>query len=146
MRRGFFRRWLVRGFRLSLVVGVAAAAWQSWTVFSHYTDEQRDWANVRLLYECAARLKDDVLKAQVTTFDTVNVKGLCSFDGEDHWVSLSEIADVRNGVMKFETTSKPFYEGITTAAAVLGFLSTMFATVALLSVIRLMQWVWGRAS
>ena len=133
-------------FSVSLVVGIVTAAWQSWTVFSHYNAEQQSWAETRLLYECAARLKDDVLEEQVTEFGTVNVKGLCSFDGEDHWVKLSEIADVRNGVMKFETVSKPFSKERTASAAIFGFLSTMSATMALIGAIRVVQWVWGRAA
>jgi hypothetical protein len=141
-----FRLWLGRGFRLSLVVGIVAAAWQSWTVFYHYDEERQGWVETRLLYECASRLKDDDLKRRVTEFGTVNVKGLCAFDGENHWVSLSEVTDVRNGVMKFETISEPFNKVRTISAGIFGFLGTMFATLAILSGIRLVQWVWGRAA
>lgn len=144
MQIGSFKLWLARGFRLSLVVGVVTAVWQSWTVFSNYNAEQRSWAKTRLLYECAADLNDDVLKEQVTEFGTVNMKGLCAFDNEDHWVSLSEIADVRNGRMKFETLSKPYNIELTASAGLFGFLSTVFATLAVLSAIRLVHWIWGR--
>lgn len=146
MQPGFFRRWLARGFRLSLVVGAVAGIWESWTIFSHFEAEQHSWTETRLLYECAAHLNDEGLKEQVTEFGTVNVKGLCSFDGEDHWVSLSEIADVRNGVMKFETLSKPFSMNRTVSAGIVGFLGGMLATLALLGTIRLSLWIWGRAT
>lgn len=145
MQKGSFRRWFARGFRLSLVLGIVAAAWESWSVFSQYDAERSSWVETRSLYECAARLDDDVIEKRKSEFGTFNVKGLCAFDGKDHWVSLSEIADVRSGVMEFKTVSKPFSMARTASAGLFGFLSTIFATLTLLSAIRLVQWVWGRA-
>lgn len=145
MQKRLFGRWLSRGFRLALVVGVVAAAWQSWTNFSLYEADQQSWAETRLLYECAARINDDVLAAQVTKFGTVNMKGQCSFDGEDHWVALSEIADVRSGVLQFASSLKPFRMESTVSAGFFAFFTTMLSTLSLLAVVRLVQWVWGKA-
>lgn len=94
------------------------------------------------MYECAASLKDDDLKMRVNEFGTINVKGVCSFDGEDHWVSLSEIADVRNGSMKFETWRKPFDKEGTFVVGIMGVLGTILATLVVLGGVRLVQWVW----
>ncbi len=143
--RVVYSLWLARGFRLAIVVGLLTAAWHSWGVFSRYEAEQASWLKTRLLYECAARLKDDDLKARATVFGTVNMKGVCSFDGEDRWVSLSEIADVRNGTMKFETSWKPFDKEGTFVTGVIGMLGTIFATLVVLGAVRLVQWVWGKA-
>lgn len=146
MQKGFYRRWFARGFRLSLVLGIVAAAWESWYVVSQYEAERSSWAKLRLLYECAARLDDDVIEKRKSEFGTFNVKGLCAFDGEDHWVSFAELADVRSGVMKFETDLEPFSMARTARAGLYGFFRAILATLALLSAIRLVQWVWGRAA
>lgn len=146
MQKGFYRRWFARGVRLSLVFGIVAAAWESWDIFSHYNAERQSWVETRLLYECAARLDDEVIEKQMSEFGTFNVKGLCAFDGENHWVSMTEIADVRNGVMKFETVSKPFDMARAASAGLFGYLSTMLAALALLGAIRLVHWIWGRAT
>lgn len=147
MQAGFFSLWIARGLRLSIVVGILTAAWHSWGVFSRYQEEELRWFKIREIYECAARLKDDDLKAMSqSAFHTINMKGVCSFDGEDHWVSLGEIAEVRNGTMKFETFQKPFDRQGTFIVGIIGALTTMLATVAVLAAILLVRWVWGKPS
>jgi hypothetical protein len=123
--------------------GVASAAWHSWGVLSRHNEDQLNWQNLRILYECSARLDDNVLKERESEFGTINVKNLCSFDGEDHWVSHKEIADVRNGVMEFKTSLNPFDGEGTIIIGLFGALITMFTAFALLTIIRLLQWVWG---
>lgn len=142
--RIFASPWITRGLRLSLVAGIGSAAWHSWTVFSRYDDDRRNWAQEQLTYECAARFSDGELNKHMNEMGNINVKGLCLTD-RDFWVAPYEIVDVRKGTMKFETSWEPFDGLGTLFAAIFGAVSTILVTVAILCAISLVRWVWGGA-
>lgn len=145
-RGGIFASpWFARGLRLSLVVGVLSAAWYSWTVFSQYAADRDEWLKMRFVHECAARVSDGDLKKHMNSFGNINVKGVFCAD-RDFWVSPQEIMEVRNGTAEFKTAYQPL-DGVGAAwAAVIGIVGTILATVAALSVVKMVQWVWGKAT
>jgi hypothetical protein len=90
-------------------------------------------------------LTDYRLRRLADEFGIVNVRGICSFDGRDRYVSFDEIAQVRAGTFEFVTTMrKPFDIGATFGFALIGFFWSILVVAVLLGAIRLVQWIWGR--
>ncbi|TIT00219.1 MAG: hypothetical protein E5W72_13190 [Mesorhizobium sp.] len=144
MRSIFVLSWFKRGLRLSLVVGLAAAAWHAWAVFKRYDNARFEQFQSRLTYECAARQSEDELNRRMNGVGNINVNGLCS--DRDFFVSPYELAQVRKGTMKFETTWKPFDWAGTAIAGILWTVGTILATLAVLGAVGLARWVWGRST
>lgn len=137
-----YRTWFLRGLRLAVLVGVAAAGWHAWGVYSRYLDDLTRTAEMQLGYECAARESDEFLRARTNEFGNINIKDIC-FTGRDFWVSPREISDVRSGSMKFEPSFRPFDLPNSLVVGTLWGLATVLATLACLGTIRLTRWVWG---
>lgn len=137
-----YRTWLMRGLRLSILIGLIASAWHAWGVYSRYLEDVERWAQVLRAYECAAGKSDEFLTSRPNEFGNINVREFC-FTGRDFWVSPKEISEVRSGSMKFETMFRPFELPNTFVVGALWALATMLATLACLVAIRLTRWVWG---
>ena len=140
---GWGRKWLLRGARLGLLVGLLAGGKQAWDDFSIYQEDLRRNVNTQLTYECAAHFADDILRQNRNEFGNVNVRKLgCTAD--DFYVSLKEIADVRSGAMKFAPYWKPFYPLSVLIASILGVLATLLLTTVAVVLLKGLQWAWGR--
>lgn len=141
----FASPWLGRGARLSLLVGLLAAAWDAWGWFDLYQQEQKRWFKTELMYKCAAALSPEILAPHITEFGTINVRSFC-FTDDDAFVSLKELDEVRAGTMKFETSWKPFYWQNTAVVGLLWAFGTLFATLLALTAIAATRWVWGKSA
>jgi hypothetical protein len=140
----FASPWLRRGLRLSLVVGIVAAAWHAWSVFKRYDDDRAEQFRSRLTYECAARQSEDELNRRMNGVGNINVNGLCA--DRDFFVSPQELAEVRNGTMEYVTMWQPFDWPGTITVGILWAVGTILATVAALSSVGMARWVWGRST
>ncbi|WP_457300186.1 hypothetical protein [Phyllobacterium sp. P5_D12] len=142
MREIFRSPWFGRGLRLAVVVGLLAAGWHAWGVWDRFGDDRQTSIQRELTYECAARLPEDALKQHVNEFGNINVKTLC-FTEDDFFVAPFELEMVRNGTLKFETPGKPFDWAGTVIVGLLWAVSTVLFTIAVLSVVSMVRWVWG---
>ncbi|MBB6465583.1 hypothetical protein HNQ96_001441 [Aminobacter lissarensis] len=137
-----YRNWLFRGLRLAVLVGITAAGWHAWTVFSHHIDGNREMGLMQIGYECAARQSDEFLSTRQNEMGNINIRNFCS-TGRDFWVSMQEVADVRAGTMSLETERPAYDLPNTLVVGALWGLATLLATLACLAAIRLTRWVWG---
>lgn len=141
-RRPWSRRWLLRGARFGLLIGLIAGGKQAWSDLSVYDAEIRRTVSSQLGYECAARLDDGILRQNQNEFGNVNIKKFgCSSD--DFYVSLKEITDVRSGAMKFVTDLKPVYPLNVLVASILGVLATLLLTSLAVLLLKMLKWAWG---
>jgi hypothetical protein len=138
----FKSSWFARGLRLSVLVGLAAAGWHAWTVWQRYNDDVDFWIREKLTYECAARLTEEQLRPYMNEFGNVNVKALC-FTDRDFFVAPYELEAVRAGTMKFETSWRPTDWPGAAITGIIWAVGTILATVAALSAVAAVKWVWG---
>lgn len=135
------RRWVLRGARLSLLVGSLSGGVQAWGDFSSYQAELKRVVTSQIGYECAARLSDSLLMENQNDFGNINIRRFGCAD-DDFYVSLKEVQDVRTGEMKFTTVSKPFDLISVLIAFVSGALATLLLSAAAVALAKAVIWVW----
>jgi hypothetical protein len=137
------RKWLLRGARFSLLVGLLAGGKQAWDDFSDYQEDVRRTVTSQLGYECAARLADDILTPNQNDVGNINVRKFgCATD--DFYVSMKEIQDVRSGAMRFVPFKKAFYPISVLIASILGVVATLLLTAVAVVSLKALHWAWGR--
>ncbi|WP_144340136.1 hypothetical protein [Sinorhizobium sp. BJ1] len=136
-----YKKWLLRGFRFSIIVGGAFAVKDAIERYSDYQASVRSNIENRLDYECAARLDDPSLLAARNEFGNINVRKFFCSD-RDFFVSMPEIADVRAGKMDFSTSLPAFDLVNTVVASVFGFLASITISAAALMIVVVVRWVW----
>jgi len=105
--RVFGSRWMKRGLRLSVVVGLAGAALHAWTVWDRFRDAYDRSIKNEVTYRCAARLDEATLKPYMNEMGNINVKKVC-LTTEDFYVAPYELQAVREGKMDFKPYDQPF--------------------------------------
>jgi hypothetical protein len=106
-------------------------------------DADRDKTlQMRLTYECVARHSDEELGKRLNEYGNINVRDIC-FTDADFWVAPYEVADVRKGTMKFETSLKPFDGASTLVAGLMWAIGTLLVGAACIGAVALARWVWG---
>lgn len=138
-----YRKWALRGLRISMVLGVSFAAYDAFNRYLQYADFSAKELENRQGYECAARLEDGALLARRNEFGTINVRPLgCAT--RDFFVSMHEVKEVRAGTMTFSPSLQAFYPEATLMAGLFGFGLGVFLVGVTLAIIAILRWVWGR--
>lgn len=107
-----------------------------------YRDFQSRELESKQGYECAARLSDQALVANLNELGTIDVRPLqCS--KRDFFVSMEEIKEVRRGSMDFSFGYPSFYAEATGVAGLLGFVLSALVVGLALCIVAVFRWVWG---
>lgn len=133
--------WLKRGCRLAVVLAVIFAANDAWQRFQTWDKISTGWKETERIYNCMAKLSDDVLMQNQTAFSTMDAQPLgCSY--RQAWVRMDEIKQVRAGKMSFAPDFGPFNLQSTLTEAVAAAVLSLSALAIIFAAYKVARWIW----
>lgn len=140
---GWGKRWLLRGVRLGLLMGLATAGLRGWQDFQRYQSEAIAVEKINQGYACAAKLTDEVLTRAANVNGVIDISRL-GCETRTFYVRLDEVRDFRNAAKKFETYNQPYHLDALIFSFIVGFLALLTVTLTGISAIKAELWVWGK--